>query len=80
MVNLNELDASSTYKVEVRVLPRPTTGYRSEPAYATCQTKETVPEKLPGLLDGAYEELGNGAQRQATLYWKVRFNFPAVWL
>jgi hypothetical protein len=67
--NLINLDAFANYSIRVRIRPN-RKGYWSGYATTFCQTKPTIPEGALGTVPGAYEEVGNGGQRQVTLYWQ----------
>lgn len=66
---LNNLDAYTNYSIRIR--SRPKKGGRSYSDFVTtsCFTPAQKPGGGPGLVTGAYEELGNGGQRRVTLYW-----------
>lgn len=71
LFNLQNLDAFSTYHINVTAWPKLKSAYPSQPVNVTCVTRPTWPEQVPGLVPGAFEEMGNGIQRQVTLYWQV---------
>lgn len=75
---LENMDAFSSYEIRVRSCMMNNMDTWGEYGTTNCITPPTKPIGKPGTVQGAYEEIDFGAQREVTLYWKVGGIVPVL--
>ena len=70
--DVDTLYAFANYTFRVRGFPYGAlNGTWGNYSFTNCSTPSAAPSGKPGVIEGAYEEQGEGLQRTVDLYWKV---------